>query len=460
MGANVRDWFVHQVAAGARGNADLVVYFLLRANALVRPAGTIGLIGTNTIAQGDSREIGLDRIVAEGFTITRSVQSAAWPSTSANLEYAAVWGTRGPVADAADLVADGAIVPRISTLLEPAGQVDGAPARLIENESIAFGGCYVLGMGFVLESDEAHTWTAEDDRNREVLSPYLNGEDLNSRHDSSASRWVIDFNNRCETCAARYQRPFERVHQLVKPERMRNMRAVRRDRWWQFAENAPGLRKAIVGLDEVLVIALVSKSVMPVRVPTGQVFSHKLGVFATDSFADQAILSSSLHQMWAIKYGSTMRADVNYSPSDVFMTFPRPEPTDQLAEAGRVLDVERREVMLRRGLGLTKLYNLVNDPGVADGDDADVARLRRIHVELDEAVMAAYDWSEVPLEHGFHTYRQMTRWTVSPAARVEILDRLLAENLRRAAAQLPKVAKKAAARQRKPVVHEGQESLL
>ena len=29
----------------------------------------------------------------------------------------------------------------------------------------------------------------------------------------------------------------------------------------------------------------------------------RLGVFATDSFADQAVLSSSLHQMWAIKYG-------------------------------------------------------------------------------------------------------------------------------------------------------------
>ena len=39
------------------------------------------------------------------------------------------------------------------------------------------------------------------------------------------------------------------------------------------------------------------------------------------------------------------------------------------------------------------------------------------------------------LDHGFHTYRQMQRWTVSPAARVEILDRLLEENLRRAAAQ-------------------------
>ncbi len=91
--------------------------------------------------------------------------------------------------------------------------------------------------------------------------------------------------------------------------------------------------------------------------------------------------------------------------------------------------------MLRRDLGLTKLYNLVNDPDIADSADADVARLRQIHVELDEAVMDAYGWGDVPLQHGFHTYRQMRRWTVSPAARVEILDRLLEENHRRAAAQ-------------------------
>jgi hypothetical protein len=61
--------------------------------------------------------------------------------------------------------------------------------------------------------------------------------------------------------------------------------------------------------------------------------------------------------------------------------------------------------------------------------------MREIHVELDNAVMGAYGWNDVKLDHGFHTYRQIQRWTVSPAARVEILDRLLDENLRRAAAQ-------------------------
>ena len=123
---------------------------------------------------------------------------------------------------------------------------------------------------------------------------------------------------------------------------------------------------------------------------------------------------------------------MRYTPSDVFETFPRPESTDRLAEVGRTLDTERREIMLRRDLGLTKLYNLVNDP---DYTDDDIVRMREIHVELDHAVMDAYGWGDVELDHGFHTYRQMRRWTVCPAARVEILDRLLEENLRRAAAQ-------------------------
>jgi len=155
----------------------------------------------------------------------------------------------------------------------------------------------------------------------------------------------------------------------------------------------------------------------------------------TDRFDDQAVLSSSAHQLWAIRFGSTLGTEVRYTPSDVFETFPRPEPTAIAAESGRTLDIERREVMIRRSLGLTRLYNLINDPDISDVSDPDVARMRQIHVELDHAVMAAYGWDDVTLGHGFHTYRQMTRWTVSAAARVEILDRLLEENHRRAALQ-------------------------
>ena len=436
MGTNVRDWLVNVLAGGKKGSADLVAYFFLRATSLLTPRGNLGLVATNTVAQGDTREVGLDMMVANGFTITRAVQSAPWPSASANLEYAAVWGSRGQISPDVPRVADNVAAAWVSTLLEAGSRLELLPVRLFENAGIAFQGCNVLGMGFIIEDPEkAEEWRRAELNNKDVLFPYLSGEDLNSRPDAFAPRWVIDFNNRTETEAAQYRLPYQRVVELVRPERMRNSRRARRERWWQFAELAPGLRRAIAELDEVIVLAQVSRTLMPVRVPTGQVFSHKIVVFASGSFADQAVLSSNMHQMWTARYSATMRADLSYSPSDVFLTFPRPAPTERLAGTGRTIDTERREIMLRRDLGLTKLYNLVNDPDTPDAADKDVARLREIHVELDRAVMAAYGWDDVDLDHGFHTYRQMTRWTVSPAARVEILDRLLEENLRRAAAQ-------------------------
>lgn len=438
QGSDVREWLVNVLASEAKGNADLIAYFFLRAMVLLTETGDLGLIATNTVAQGDTREVGLDRMTTCGFTITRAVQSRPWPASSANLEYAAVWGTRSVVAANVPRVADGTPVQRISTLLEPMGRAEGDPKRLVENAGVAFIGCFVLGLGFVLEPGEAAAWLTVDPRNVEVLFRYLNGEDLNTHADTSATRWIIDFGERSASAAMAYHKPWAHVEQHVRPKRVEKDAAKYPrmvNEWWKFWNARPAMRKAIAGLDSALVVARVSKTVMPVRVPTGQVFHEKLVVFATDSYADQAILSSSLHQMWAIKYGTTMRVDPTYTPSTIFETFPRPEPSERLAGIGRRLDTERREIMLRRDLGLTKLYNLVNDPDITDSSDPDVARLRQIHVELDCAVRDAYGWSDVSLDHGFHTYRQMRRWTVSPSARVEILDRLLEENHRRAAAQ-------------------------
>lgn len=435
VGGNLREWLVNILAREKRGSSDLVSYFFLRSFALLNRCGVLGLIATNTIGQGDTREVGLDQMVDSGFIITRANQSRSWPSKVVNAEYAAVWGTCGAVSLGVGALCDGARVPRINTSLEPVGRISGHPVRLVENIEIAFIGCNVLGKGFFLDPKEAQEWIAEDFRNNEVIFRFLNGKDLNSRPDCSASRWIIDFKLSSQSVASSYLLPYERVLVRVKEEREKSNRKAYRDYWWRFAENAVKMREAIVGLDEVLVIALVSKTVMPVRVPVDQVFSHALAVFSTDSYSLQAVLSSSFHQYWAIAYGSGMRSDPRYTPSDVFETFPRPEPTPELEAIGRTLDTERREIMLRRELGLTKLYNLVNDPGLEAGTDPDVDRMRAIHVELDAAVAAAYGWEDLDLTHGFHTYRKMTRWTVPPATRVELLDRLLEENHCRAAAE-------------------------
>ena len=79
IGTNVRDWLVRTVSGGKSGRADLVAFFFLRAFSLLTPKGNIGLIATNSIAQGDTRKVGLDQMVADGFTITRAIQSRSWP---------------------------------------------------------------------------------------------------------------------------------------------------------------------------------------------------------------------------------------------------------------------------------------------------------------------------------------------------------------------------------------------
>ena len=52
------DW-LKQLHPESHGNADLVAHFFRRCFDLLRPDGTLGLIATNTIAQGDTRSTGL-----------------------------------------------------------------------------------------------------------------------------------------------------------------------------------------------------------------------------------------------------------------------------------------------------------------------------------------------------------------------------------------------------------------
>ncbi|WP_225594348.1 Eco57I restriction-modification methylase domain-containing protein [Mycolicibacterium fortuitum] len=441
MGLNIREWLVNVIANGVTGNADQVAYFFLRGKSLISSRGSLGFIATNTIAQGDTRKVGLDQMVGSGFTIARSIQSQLWPSSSLNLLFAAVWGTIESLPASLPRVSEGVSAGWISTLLEPGGRVEGIPKRLAENASVAFQGCIVLGQGFILRSDSVREFIAIAPPNAKVLRPYLTGDDVNQRPDSSPSHWIIDFNTLSLNEASQYEAPMERVRSLVYPERQRSNRKSHRDRWWQFAETRPGMRAGLRGLDECVVIRQSSNTLAPTIVNVDQVFDQTVIVFTTDSRAFFAIVSSAAHQLWVMQNGLTLGAGFRYTPSDVFEKFPRPVESESLASIGRTLNAERREVTLRRDIGLTRLYNLVNDPHTTSASDPDIARMRAIHAELDQAVMDAYGWSDIPLDHGFHTYRQMQRWTVSPAARVEILDRLLEENQRRAAEEAKQTSK-------------------
>ena len=153
----------------------------------------------------------------------------------------------------------------------------------------------------MLTAEVANDLTARDLRNADVLQPYVTGKDLNQRPDCSASRWVINFRDWPLERAEEYPDCIEIVQRLVKPFRDRNHRANYREFWWRYGEHRPGLYEAIEGLDHVLAISLVSNAVMPVRLPTGQVFAHKCAIFALDDFASMAVLSSSAHLVGTIR---------------------------------------------------------------------------------------------------------------------------------------------------------------
>jgi hypothetical protein len=444
VGTAYREYLVNVISKSVRGNADLIAYFTLRAHALLNAGGQAGLIATNTLAQGDTREVGLDQLLASGITIRQAIKSAPWPSRSAVLEYSAIWTSRVALSEEARRMADGMRVRGITSSLDPISRASGIPHRLLANAGMSFKGSCVIGLGFTVEPGKAEELIRKDQRNAQVLFPYLNGDDLNSRLDSAASRWIIDFHDWPEERAKSFLDCYTQVRLLVKPERDKNKRAVRRDRWWQFAERAIGLYKAIKPLSRVIVITLHTKTVMPVMVPTGQVFSHALAVFASDDQAMLGLLSSAPHYWWAIARASSMRTDLRYTTSDVFETFPLPELTAEMRSLGERLDTFRRKLMLARQAGLTKTYNLVHAPHCKDSD---ITELREIHRLIDHAVAHAYGWSDLELDHGFHETRQGTRYTVGPAARQEILDRLLELNHERYAAEvaagLHKTTKKA-----------------
>jgi hypothetical protein len=331
------------------------------------------------------------------------------------------------------------IVEGITSSLNPVSRVLGKPERLASNSSICFQGSVIFGIGFAMEPKDARGMIDSDQRNSKVIFPFLNGQDVNTRADSSPSRWIIDFHDWSEEEAATYPVPYKQACDLVRPDRATKSETVRREPWWQYWRRRPGLYAAIAGLNRVTVITLVSKVVMPVIVPTGYVFSQTLGVFATDGTALLALLSSAPHYWWTVSRASSMKADLRYTPSDVFETLALPELTQEMRELGDRLDVFRRDVMLSRnggdGIGLTATYNLVNSK---ECNDADIVELREIHKAIDEAVCRAYGWDDLipELDHGIHQVGRDTRFTVGAAIQRELVDRLLELNHERYAAEV------------------------
>jgi len=117
------------------------------------------------------------------------------------------------------------------------------------------------------------------------------------------------------------------------------------------------------------------------------------------------ILLSETHSAWAWARSSTLKGDLRYTSVAVFMTFPFPDPVtdaqrERVAEASRRLLARRTEICTAEQIGLTRLYNAVDEGAWAD--------LKALHKVLDEAVADCYGWPRSVAQDAKELVRRLT----------------------------------------------------
>ncbi len=482
VGANAdgyTDW-LRVMHRGSHGNADLAAHFFRRSFSLLREGGNLGLVATNTIAQGDTRSTGLRWICTTSGEIYDATRRLPWPGLAAVI-VSVLHIHRGSWMREKKL--DGSATSSISAYLAT-GTTHDDPARLAENENRSFVGSFVLGMGFTFDDTdkkgvasplaEMQRLIENNPANKEVIFPYIGGEELNSSPTHKHHRFVINFwdyplrrdlhprrswfkaSERRQKEWLRegvvphdYPRPvaqdwsdlLEIVRTRVLPIRKEQKAKDRRERWWQYGRRTPALHRAIKGLDRVLAISAVGQHSVFSFLPNGMVFAHRLIVFPFSSYSAFCVLQSRLHEFWVRRFSSTLKDDLCYSPSDCFKTYPFPNKwssSPALEKAGKNYYDFRAALMVKRGEGLTRIYNHFHD---RYKNDPDIAQLRELHEEMDRAVFDEYGWTDIPTRCEFlpdrgsmeqSSPKRFWRYRWPDQVRDEVLGRLIDLNALRA----------------------------
>ena len=206
------------------GHTYLVAHFFRRTFGLLRERGAFGLIATNTIAQGDTRNSGLRYLCQRGGEIYAARRRVKWPGLAA-VVVSVVHVTKRPKAGAnwratsSPARLDGKEVEQITAFLfHRGGHSD--PERLQANAETSFMGSKILGMGFTFDDSgkkSAHAAAdaaagdevdvvgvpsslsrmeqliADELRNGEVIFPFIGGKEVNASPTHAHHRYVIDF---------------------------------------------------------------------------------------------------------------------------------------------------------------------------------------------------------------------------------------------------------------------------
>ena len=354
LGDDYVAWLTSEFKIGVK---DYCVYWFRKAHDHLQPGGRAGLVGTNSVSQNRARGASLQYIIETGGVIVSAVSKQPWPG-DAVVNVSIVNWVKEPKHAPAMRVLDGVQVSAVTAALRaPEGDVSSA-ARLGRNNSRCFYGPIPSGTGFILGKSQAESFLASADASyRDVIRPYLGGEDIATDPLQSPSRYIIDFGLRTLEEAMGYPEALDVVRLLVKPERDTTRRKAYRERWWRFAEPLVAMRKAVEPLDRYIGGTATGKRILFCWVDSWTCPSNAMNVFAFDDDASMGILTSQIHTRWAQAQSSTLRVDIRYTPTTAFGTFPWPSgKRDAIADVARRLIARRSEICLAESIGLTKLY--------------------------------------------------------------------------------------------------------
>lgn len=438
------------------GAPDLCAYFFLRAFSLLRRHGHFGLLATKSISETGSRVVCLDQILASGGLIYRAYSRFPWPGRAA-VVVSIVWVAREWSGIS---MLDEKAVSSIGSALEADSNLE-RPLKLK-----ALKGKYSQGQNlhgrFELTAEERELILSESPECKEVIWPLFNGGDLNDLPELIPRKWVIYFRDWPEEVARRYVLAFRRLEELVGPFRASLSGQIHQDDFWKFWDLRPGLMREFQAKKHVLVISQNTKHLAVSRVSTNAVYNHKVQVLFFDGFRELAVLQSSIHDVWARWCSGTLGAStLSYSTSAVLEPWPMPMMTDDLERVGEGYATLRDDIRREESVGLTNLYNRFHDR--SDTSDRIVA-LRRLHLEMDNAVLCAYGWTDIDLgldfrEVGYLPANDRLRLTVSEGARTELLKRLTHLNRERYGQEAASGTKRGLTNGRAKAVPEGQGAL-
>jgi type II restriction/modification system DNA methylase subunit YeeA len=317
----IRDRY-HEIITG---NADFVVYWFLRAEALMSAGSVrrVGLVATNSIRGGDNQTI-LRRIF-EGHRIFCAHSDEPWVNAGAAVRVSIICFEHKTASSPVYLngQASAVIGPMLSGDAE---STHAAPVRILGNAGIAFAGFQANGP-FDIAGETARTWllapmNPNGMSNADVLRPIINAADLVRRN---RDEWVVDFGERTEANAALYELPFSYLLHHVKPARQLKREAHLSRHWWLHKRISPNMRAAIRRMERFLATPMVSKYRLFRWLQPTQIPENACIVFARDDDGFFGILHSRFHEAWSLRFGTSLEDRPRYTPSTTFETFPFPD---------------------------------------------------------------------------------------------------------------------------------------